>query len=426
MFHKIILPFYRSCVGLSWDDDGDILAIIVDHPGVLILWEVHSAKLQEIDTGMKDIGSCVAWSKNGKILCFASSKGNILIYNHRNLRRIPIIGKHAKRIICVQWSNDTLLALGTTDNFLSVNTMDGDTIKNFQLRGKPSDLQFGHIKEDRSNSAVDNTVSAIVGEKTLYLLKFDDGQGALAPMELGFQARYGNLVTHHWHGDGYILVSFSAGFVVLLSSHYKEIGTELVLCELKADPLRHACLNTKLSRLAVCFGDSMIQIHEATDPKAIVNTTDIADDDGRVRPAVRCSWTIDGQLLAVVNSSGDIGVFLTSVPMLGGYNWNQVAAMSSLTDVVLYGFNEGQLVQEFTYNLDFEPSLIVLGPYYLAACLNNKAWFYPCQEFHTPPTNQAVACKEFNSNIVELVINADYCAARCGDKAYLAQVNGKL
>lgn len=375
---------------------------------------------------MKDIGSCVAWSKAGKMLCFASQKGNILIYNHRSLRRVPIIGKHSKRIVCVEWSNDTLLALGTTDNFLSVNTQDGDTIRNFQLRGKPSDLQFGHIKEDRNASAVDNTVSAIVGEKTLYLLKFDDGQGSLTPMELGFQNRYGNLVTHHWHGDGYILVSFSAGFIVLLSSHYKEIGTELVLCELKADPLRHACLNTKLSRLSVCFGDSMIQIHDAVDPKSIVNTTDISDDDGRVRPAVKCSWTIDGQLLAVINASGDIGVFLTSVPMLGSYNWNQVAAMSSLTDVVLYGFNEGQLVQEFTYNLEFEPSLIVLGPYYLAACLNNKAWFFPCQEFHMPPSNQAIACKEFNSNIQELVINADYCAAKCGDKAYLVQVTSQI
>lgn len=87
-------------------------------------------------------------------------------------------------------------------------------------------------------------MSCIVGEKTLYLLKFDD-TNATSPMELGFQSRYGNILSHHWHGDGYILVSFMGGFVVLLSSHYKEIGTELVLCELKEDILRHCSLNVK-------------------------------------------------------------------------------------------------------------------------------------------------------------------------------------
>jgi len=91
-------------------------------------------------------------------------------------------------------------------------------------------------------------VSTIVGEKTLYLLKLEDASST--PMELGFQSRYGNLITHHWHGDGYLLVAFSAGFVVLLSSHHKEIGTELVLCELKHEPLRHTALNHQHSKVS--------------------------------------------------------------------------------------------------------------------------------------------------------------------------------
>jgi hypothetical protein len=85
-----------------------------------------------------------------------------------------------------------------------------------------------------------------VGDKVLFIQKFEDLKGSLSsPMELGFQAKYGNIYSHHWHGDGYILVSFTGAFIVLLSSHQKEIGTELVLCDLKEEILRHCSFNSK-------------------------------------------------------------------------------------------------------------------------------------------------------------------------------------
>lgn len=90
-----------------------------------------------------------------------------------------------------------------------------------------------------------------MSEKTLYMLKYEE-PSQYTPMELGFQSRYGNLVAHHWHGDGYILVSFSAGFIVLVSSHHKEIGTELILAELKSDPLRHTTLCSKINKVLRC------------------------------------------------------------------------------------------------------------------------------------------------------------------------------
>lgn len=81
-------------------------------------------------------------------------------------------------------------------------------------------------------------------DKVLFLMKYDE-PSISSPMELGFQSRYGNIMSHFWHGDGYIVVVFVGGFIVLLSSHYREIGTELVLCELKDDVVRHAALNPK-------------------------------------------------------------------------------------------------------------------------------------------------------------------------------------
>lgn len=93
-------------------------------------------------------------------------------------------------------------------------------------------------------------VSLIVGERTLYLHRLErKAQGT--PLELGFQSRYGNLVKHNWLGDGYVLVSFSAGFLVTISTHHKEIGTEIVLVELNDDPLRWTALCSKTGQVMI-------------------------------------------------------------------------------------------------------------------------------------------------------------------------------
>ena len=112
------------------------------------------------------------------------------------------------------------------------------------LRAEPSNVQFSEMKQDErrsaavissSNSATgtsaiagssgnENTVSLIVGGKTLYLFNLYDPEN---PIELAFQSRYGSIMAYNWFGDGYILIGFSQGFFVVISTHMKEIGQEL-------------------------------------------------------------------------------------------------------------------------------------------------------------------------------------------------------
>lgn len=44
------------------------------------------------------------------------------------------------------------------------------------------------------------------------------------PIELAFQQRYGNIQDYKWYGDGYIMIGFSQGYFVVISTHMKEIG----------------------------------------------------------------------------------------------------------------------------------------------------------------------------------------------------------
>ena len=70
------------------------------------------------------------------------------------------------------------------------------------LRAEPQDIQFCEMKQDE-RSGGENTVSLVVGGKTLYLFNLFDPDN---PIELAFQARYGNIVSYKWFGDGYILI----------------------------------------------------------------------------------------------------------------------------------------------------------------------------------------------------------------------------
>eukprot|EP00955_Chlamydomonas_euryale_P088916 364424-Chlamydomonas_euryale.AAC.5 len=46
-------------------------------------------------------------------------------------------------------------------------------------------------------------------------------------MELAFLESYGSIAKHLWFGDGYILVGFRTGKVVVVSSHSREIAEEV-------------------------------------------------------------------------------------------------------------------------------------------------------------------------------------------------------
>lgn len=131
----------------------------------------------------RDTLSFAVWAKKSATLAIGNSKGNLLLYNHHSskygsaysrwlyasiypifllpYRKVPVIGKHTKRIICGAFNDKDMLALGSEDQLITVSNPEGDTVYSFSCTGEPSDIRFAEMKEAERSTAGETTVSVM-------------------------------------------------------------------------------------------------------------------------------------------------------------------------------------------------------------------------------------------------------------------------
>ncbi|XP_012720994.2 WD repeat-containing protein 19 [Fundulus heteroclitus] len=396
------------CVGMDWDKDGDILAVIAAKSSSIFLWDASVNKMSTIESGMsKDQMTFILWSKTSPLLAVGTAKGNLLIYNQQTSRKIPILGKHTKKITCGCWSSQNLLALGSEDNTLTISNHEGDTLRQTSLKGEPAEILFSVMKMDERSSQGENTVSMFVDKKILSLFNINDPQN---PIELVFERHYGSLVSHRWFGDGYILVGFSLGYFVVISTHIREIRSELYQAHNHKDSLYSVAISTALNKAASC-GDNCIKIHELSDLKDISSVVQLDDE---TKGLDQLSWTDDGQLLALSTQRGTIHVFLTKLPILGDSFGTRLAYLTSLLEVTVSNQVEGE--SPVVIQVEVEPTFVAVGPYHVAVGMNNRAWFYGLSKFKDI---------EYLGTIASMCLNADYAAALFEGKVQLHMIEGR-
>lgn len=401
------------CAGLGWDCDGDILAIITQNTSHITIWDANQRKKQLVDTGLRDAPSCLLWSKKVQILAVATMRGNLALYNHQTSKRIPIIGKHSKKIVCGAWSAENILALGSEDRNVSISNDDGDTLRTISLRDVPADMHFAEMKTDERVPG-ENTISMIVGKRTLYLYHLPEPD---SPTELGFQSRYGNLVQHLWFGDGYILLGFSAGHVVAISTHPREVGQELWQVKNHRDSLSSIAICKELELVASC-GDNSVKIHSMSNLQETVKILTLSDQAG----LKQIEWSVDGQLLAVSSNQGSISVYVTKLQSVYAVTPPRIAILSSLAEVSIHHYSPEKLkTNPTTVPLEIEPSFLAIGPYHLACGMNNRVWFYDLGR-SISDTPVLIGDREYMAEVKQIELNSDYCAVLCGNKVMLHTV----
>ncbi|XP_062838299.1 WD repeat-containing protein 19 [Anolis carolinensis] len=408
--NEIILQ--GNCIAMDWDQDGDTLAMIAEKSSSICLWDANTNKTTLLDTNMREPMSFLRWSKAEPLLVAGTTKGNVLIYNHQTSRKIPILGKHTKRITCGCWSNGKVIALGGEDKLITISNQEGDTIRVTAVRAEPSDMEFIVMKTDDRTEGNETTVCIVVGQKTLYFYNFKDPDN---PIELAFQQRYGNIVTYKLYGENYIMIGFSVGFFVAISTHVQEIGHELFqACDYK-DNLTSIAISESLNKAASC-GDNCIKIHELSDLNEMYAIINLEDEN---KGLDQLAWTDDGQLLAVSTRRGSIHVFLTKLPILGDSFSTRIAYLTSLLEVTVANYIENEL--PITVSVEVEPSFVAVGPYHLAVGMNNRAWFYVIGESNVKKLKDM----EYLGTVARMCLNSDYAAGLLEGKVQLHMIESE-
>lgn len=265
---------------LEWDAAGDVLAMLPRNSASIRLWHVGTKEAATVDTGLKvriDHTQCtcyhiarlpvqsqsvsiIQWAPEGLMLAMGTTKGNLMLYNHAQRVRLPIVAIHQKAITCGAWLDPHLLALGGKDCMLTItNSGDGSTVRQMPLKGEPVEMHVRAVREELSELNATAFLSVNVARSTVLLVAvLPDEQGVPAsvfkPVELRFQEHYGGVLVHRWLGDGYVAVGFECGAAVIVSTHRGELGQEVFAFRGLTAPVAALAVNAPLSQAAVAAG----------------------------------------------------------------------------------------------------------------------------------------------------------------------------
>ncbi|KAK1946606.1 WD repeat-containing protein 19 [Phytophthora citrophthora] len=250
------------CTLLEWSENGDILAIVQANSASLVLWEPKKIQQHQlVDLPCKDI-SFIKWSKSphSLLLAIGTNRGQVYIYDHHTGTKTQVAGKHKRRILCGDWNFEDKFAFGSEDRQITICLPSGRTFDQVKIKASPQSVTFGGKTEDK-----DAILSVNMGGKTILLYDLNERENAL---ELAFQARYGNIVSYQWFGNGYIIAGFSSGYVVIISTHLNEIGQEQYCAKFHEHSLREIVYNEANGTVATC-GDNCIKVVRMSDWKEI-------------------------------------------------------------------------------------------------------------------------------------------------------------
>ena len=142
----------------------------------------------------KDRVTFIKWSRTMPVLVFGTEKGLLTFYYKKNLKVIPFVGKHSKRILSGDWNSEGLLVTGAEDSMLTVSGANGDTIKqSLQLKGPPQMVYWARQKTDERESELRH-VTAVVKSQSICMV--DVQQNKIS--EINFQPSYGQITVETW------------------------------------------------------------------------------------------------------------------------------------------------------------------------------------------------------------------------------------
>lgn len=367
--HQFVPQGPGQCLALEWDFANEVVACLQEKATAVTLYWVQQKRMETIDAGMRDL-CFMRWSKVGPQLALANLKGGLLIYNRQTQKKVPIVGTHSKRIIDGAWSARNVLAMIGEDKILSISDAEGGLLDQVPLKAVPVSVGFTDLKTEDRQARMENTVYVNVNQKSLFMHHVQKRE---PPIDMTFQSKYGAIATLKFTGDGYCLIGFQTGFVVLVSVHAAEMGNEICAVKAHRDSLADLSVCAAVKKVAT-VGDGCLRTFDFDDNQLSEQKSEKCDLDGDFGNLSGVAWTDDGQVLSVASKNGAAYVFLTKIPVLSASSGPLVLYMSGLRDMTVRNVDADSDVCRFT--VDIEPTFVAVGPGTAAVAMNNEAHHY--------------------------------------------------
>nr|CCA16506.1 PREDICTED: similar to WD repeat domain 19 putative [Albugo laibachii Nc14] len=406
-YDEVALDTRSQVIALRWDADGSTLAIAQQDKTVIALWKLSTRTIQQLDTSLKDPPSYLCWNCSGSLLAIGTVKGNLVIYDKSSSRILPIVGKHSRRITCGAWNSQDQLVLGSDDRMMTLSNAKGDTIDQRELSQSALQIKFGR---GRGEATEETLVAINTGKSILILYLLDPNH----PLELTFQTYYGSVLYFEWFGDGLLIIVFSLGYLIEISTKLDEIGEEVFSGRFFSERIYAASYSPILNRTALS-GDSGLKVVDmVTNTEIATDTIKLVEADENEANAM--SFTSDGQILTVATHGGIVQNFLAKMPKIFDFYSKYIAFMSSLREISVVDVTGRDSMMQVAVSI--EPSFVALGPRHIAVGINTEVHYYRCDGNF----NELVEEKQYLGRVVQIKLNREYACVLYDGIAHLHRI----
>ena len=422
---EISMSSSNAIISLAWDKDGEYLAILQDGNGVVPLWNLSTRRIVPLETNLRD-PTFFAWSRDGPQLAIGTAKGNLLIYNKVKKQKIPVVGKHSKRISCGSWSyGGNKLVLGADDKTLTVSNDTGDTLLHTEVKTVPVEACFAD--PNVGNFEGDDIISVNLDGKSIMLVNIMDEHDdplelAFAQRENGKGCKYGEIVSHARLDSGSLIVGFSQGHLQVVSTSPRDIGEEKHSGKFHSSAMNTFAVNKHLKRVASAGRDG-VRIVSLRDFKEIKEDF-VPREDLENGEVTSLAWSPDGQILTVATVHGNVYNFLAKMSVLNARYGTSVAYLSSLREVSITDV-ANKKSRPIEVPLKLEPSIVSLGPYHIAAGMNNRVYYHSIgdEDDRDRRGSNAINEVEYPGTVRDVQLNGSYAVVVVDSKAHLHPID---
>lgn len=299
------------CTFLEWSRCSDKLAIVQEHSSSLIIWDAETGKQDVVDLASFRCGRDVAyltWSRDSDILAIGFLRNAVVVYDlgqkQGHVTHLSTGGQHNRgsnaaqhRIVAGDWRpGGSCLALANDDQQLIFLSDSGDICNRIRLRGRVESMSFGDGQSRRALLAIN------VNRRSLLLHNTAVAEKAV---ELAFLSEYGDIVSHAWATNNRLLLAFSGGYFIVMSTAPGQVVRELACVELPLDgEVCAMAYSSSAERAAVATRMHVLVVDTARCAVIWDRVPQIPDQaQGNVDGV---AWSGDGSVVSVSEANGTI------------------------------------------------------------------------------------------------------------------------